>query len=119
MNRNFALSLLLVAGGALHAYADDITIAPTPFVSSAARAEVMGDLQQFRQSGVDPWALDYNPTHHFVSGRTREEVKAEYISSRDQVSALNGEDSGSVYLAQRPVPRPAQAQMAALPADAQ
>lgn len=119
MNRNFALSVLLVAGAALHAYADDISVDPTPFVSSASRAEVMGELQQFRQSGVDPWADAYNPVHHFVSQRTREEVKAEYISGRDQVSALNGEDSGSVYLAQRPMARPVGPQMATLQADAQ
>lgn len=120
MNRIPALSVLLVAG-ALHASAraDDITIDPTPFVSSASRAEVMGELQQFRQSGIDPWADSYNPTQHFVSERSRADVQADYLRSRDDVSALNGEDSGSVYLARREMARPAGAQLAAASVQAQ
>jgi hypothetical protein len=35
------------------------------------------------------------------SGLTRAEVTAEYIQDRDSVAALNGEDSGSMHLAQK------------------
>ena len=44
----------------------------------------------------DPTVVD----EHFVSGRSRAEVQAEYLASRGEVRALTGEDSGSAYLAQ-------------------
>jgi hypothetical protein len=36
-----------------------------------------------------------------VSSKTRAEVRAEYLASRQQTEALTREDSGSAYLAQR------------------
>jgi hypothetical protein len=100
MNRKIALALVLAFTGAV-AYADDITIDPVPFTSTLTRAQVMQELQQFRQAGVNPWADDYNQLAQFRSGLSREQVIAEFMLSRNSVAALNGEDSGSVYLARR------------------
>jgi hypothetical protein len=44
--------------------------------------------------------MSYNPLLSFKSATTREAVVAEYLAARDEVKALNGEDSGSAYLAQ-------------------
>jgi hypothetical protein len=38
---------------------------------------------------------------HFVSSKTRAEVTAEYLASRNATAALTREDSGSAYIAQR------------------
>jgi hypothetical protein len=83
-----------------------------------SRAEVQADLQQFRASGIDPWSQSYDQLAGFRSERTRAEVTAEYTAERDQVAAMNGEDSGSIYLARHDLPQPA-SQLAALPADAE
>lgn len=80
------------------ARADDITIDNTPFVSSKTRAEVQAELVQFKQTGVNPWSISYNPLAKFDSAKSRDQVKAEYLAERDQVAALTGEDSGSAYL---------------------
>ena len=101
MNRMTALALVIAAAAAGTARADDGTYETPPFVSSATRAEVLAELQQYRQSGVNPWADEYNPVAQMRSDRTREEVTREYIASRDAVAAFNGEDSGSAYLARR------------------
>lgn len=108
MNRKIALALLLASAGA---YADDITMDP-PFTSTASRAQVLQELHQYRQSGVNPWADDYNPVAGFRSALTREQVTQEYIQSRDVVGAFNGEDSGSAFLARREPAHPAGTQMA-------
>lgn len=100
MNRKIALALILASTGAV-AYADDITMDPVPFTSTLTRAQVMQDLQQYRRAGVNPWADDYNQLAQFRSGLSREQVVAEFKLSRDSMSALNGEDSGSMYLARR------------------
>ena len=63
------------------------------------RAAVQSDLTQYRAAGVNPWSTSYNPLKSFRSERSRAEVQAEYIASRDAVSAMTGEDSGSAYLA--------------------
>jgi uncharacterized protein DUF4148 len=98
MNRNTAIALVLAAA-ASSSFADDITINKTPFTSTATRADVQAELNASRQSRVNPWSNQYNPLAQFSSKRTRAEVAAEYISAREQVAALNGEDSGSAYLA--------------------
>ncbi len=104
MRRNLSLCSIAVAAWALGhsgvALADDITIDPVPFVPSASRAEVRADLEAFRKSGVNPWSIRYDPVRNFRSGKTRAEVTAEYIRERDAVAAMNGEDSGSRYLAE-------------------
>jgi Domain of unknown function (DUF4148) len=67
MNRNIAsaiarapaVALASVAAG--NAMADDITIDTTPFTSTKSRAEVLADLAQYKQAGVNPWSTSYNP----------------------------------------------------------
>ena len=103
-SRNIATALVLAATAfAGTAFADDITIDNTQFVSSKSRAEVQAELTQFKQAGTSPWSIQYNPLKTFKSTATRAEVTAQYIASRDAVNALNGEDSGSTYLAQHRV----------------
>ena len=92
-----ALALAAISGAA---YADDITIDPTPFVSTKSRAEVraevLGRAEQIRMAhGEGSPEMNRTPFH---STLTRAQVRDEYIASRDQVSAFNGEDSGSAYL---------------------
>jgi hypothetical protein len=65
------------------------------------RAQVQADLATYQKSGVNPWSMSYNPLASFKSERTRAEVQAEYIDSRNAVAAMTGEDSGSAYLASR------------------
>jgi hypothetical protein len=104
MNRTLsAFAFAAVAAAAIAssfatpAYADDIT--PTPaFTSSRSRAEVQAELQQFVRDGVNPWADNYAPIQAGESTRTRDQVSAEYIASREEVAATTGEDSGSAYL---------------------
>lgn len=98
MNRNIAIALVLAATAGA-SFADDITVDSTPFASSATRAEVQSELKGFTQSGINPASNQYNPLAHFSSQRTRAAVTAEYRQARNQVAALNGEDSGSAYLA--------------------
>jgi hypothetical protein len=85
------------------AYADDITIDSTPFVSTKTRAEVqaevMGHAEQLRVAyGEWPTEMNRAPSH---SSLTRAQVRDEYLASRDEVKAFTGEDSGSSYLAAR------------------
>ncbi|TFZ05689.1 DUF4148 domain-containing protein [Ramlibacter henchirensis] len=101
MNRK-SLIALAFAASATAAFADDITIDPHTFVSTASRAEIQAELAAFEASGRDPWARQYNPLADFESQRSREEVKAEYVQARDRVAAFTGEDSGSAYLAGQP-----------------
>ena len=112
MNRHFALALVAAAAAASPAFADDITIDPTPFISTRSRAEVIGEMQQFRHGGVNPWADEYNPLADFRSDRTREQVTLEYQATRASVAALTGEDSGSMYLARITAPATLETQMA-------
>jgi hypothetical protein len=68
-----------------------------PFASTRTRAEVQAELSQFSQVR-NPWSTSYDQLADFRSGFTREEVRAEYIASRDQVAVVTGEDSGSFAL---------------------
>jgi hypothetical protein len=111
MNRKFALALVLSVAGA--AQADDPTPEPPQFISAHSRADVIAELQQFRRSGIDPWAQDYNPIAAFHGSRSRASVRDEYIAARGAVAALNGEDSGSMYLAQSRTAHPQATQIAA------
>jgi hypothetical protein len=107
MNRHFAFALVIAAASIGNAFADDITIDPTPFTSTMSRAQVLDELQAFRSSGVNPWADSHDQLAGFRSERTRAEVSAEYIAGREQVLADNGEDGGSMRLARREQPQPA------------
>lgn len=100
MNRTLISCLLAItAAASASAFADDITIEDHPFVPTLTREQVRGELAQFKASGVDPWAENYDPLAGFASTKTRAQVTAEYLQSRDEVSAFTGEDSGSTYLA--------------------
>jgi hypothetical protein len=113
MNRNFAsiltvtttaaavLAVAAIASG--NAYADDITIDTTPFVSTKTRAEVRAEVMgQPLASAASEWAMQLNDVPQFNSGYTREQARAEYIAARDEVMARNAEDSGSSYFAALP-----------------
>ena len=100
MNRILSAALIaasITAAG--QAFADDITVETQPFTSTASRAEVQADFFKARTLR-DPWSIDYNPLADFKSGLAREQVRAEFIESRDSVAAFTGEDSGSFALAQ-------------------
>lgn len=100
MNRIIATSLIAASAAlAGQALADDITPAD-PFVSTADRAQVRAGVTEARTT-ANPWSIAYDPLAAFQGSRTREEVRAEYIDSRDQVAALNGEDSGAFALARQ------------------
>ena len=103
MNRHIAKALLIAvatvaAASAVHA--QDATPDDRAFSSTRDRAEVLAELAQFKKSRVNPWAMSYNPPL-LPSTRTRAEVQAEYIASREEVAALTGEDSGSAWLARQ------------------
>jgi hypothetical protein len=115
MNRNLASTLTLtstvaavfavaaIASG--NAYADDITIDSTPFVSSKTRDEVRGEVvgrSELLRTSSSEWAMQLNPALRPNSAYTSAEAKAEYIAARREVNALNAEDSGSSYLATLP-----------------
>ena len=99
MNRHLIIALTLACGAAANAYADDITVDPNPFVSTASRAEVREELAAFRQGGVNPWADEYNQLSQFRGARSRADIRAEFLGQRAVVGAFSGEDSGSMYLA--------------------
>lgn len=99
MNRNIASALVIAAAVAGNAFADDITVDTTPFVSSKSRAEVIAELGPFKKAGTSPWSTQYNPLAKFQSQTSRAQVTAAYVADRDAVAALNSEDSGSAYLA--------------------
>jgi hypothetical protein len=106
MNRNIAFAFVLATAAAGTAFADDITVEATPFVPTLSRAEVRAEMLQARAAGIDPWAQDYDQLAAFHSERSRADVTADYTAERDRVAALNGEDSGSVYLARSDMPQP-------------
>ncbi|MEO8652836.1 MAG: hypothetical protein ABI409_01800 [Ramlibacter sp.] len=120
MKRNLASALALgasaaaaIAAAALgpgKAYADDITIETTLFVSTRSRTEVKAELMGQRATVTaagSEWTLQHNEVPHLTSGYTTQQARADFIASRREVSALTGEDSGSMYLARmgKPVGR--------------
>jgi len=94
-------SAVLLTAFAAGAFADELPAVPTePVVSTMSRAEVQAELLAYQKAGVNPWSTSYNQLANFKSSTTREAVVAEYLASREEVAALNSEDSGSAYLAQ-------------------
>lgn len=77
------------------AAADDITADPGGFISATDRAAVRGDL--LKRPSAEARALVPK------SDYTRAEARSAYVSSRDEVRAINAEDSGSSYLKRKPV----------------
>lgn len=102
MNAKIAISsLVLAAGFAGSALAETPLVVDQTIAGNRTVAEVQADLAAYRQAGVNPWSTSYNPLRGFKSATTREAVVADYLAARNEVRALNGEDSGSHYLAQR------------------
>ena len=118
MNRNIASALAMgtvtaaaavavVAIASNNAYADDITIDKTPFVSTRSRAEVRDELMsqaQLVRAGATEWSMQSNHLPQGNSAYTSEQAKAEYKVSRQYVSALTGEDSGSAFFIKSAAP---------------
>jgi hypothetical protein len=108
MNRNIASSLCLGTAAAAfaaaavmaagNAYADDITIDTMPAVLSAPRAVIKAQALD----RTDEWTLQHNQVPQPMSGFTAAKAKADYAAARDQVRALNAEDSGSTYFWKMP-----------------
>jgi hypothetical protein len=102
MNRYLAASVLAIAAAATStAFAEGPIEYSKPFVSAQSRAQVGAELQQYQQSGVNPWAQDYDQLAGFRSGKTAAQVRAEFLQSRDEAAAMTREDSGSSYLSAR------------------
>ena len=96
------LAAIVMSGSAL---AETPTIDNTPFVSTKTRAEVQAELFSHRDqlsSSASEWVSQQNETHH-ASNYTRQQARAEYIASREQVRAMNSEGGGSVSIAQTSV----------------
>jgi hypothetical protein len=106
--QRIVITAALVAGFAGSALAESpLAVPEAPFASTKTRAEVQAELADFQRGGVNPWSTSYNPLHAFRSSNTREAVTAEYVGSRNQVHAMNGEDSGSQWLRMAAQPSPA------------
>jgi CRISPR/Cas system-associated endoribonuclease Cas2 len=84
------------------AYADDITIDTMPAVLTASRDAIKA--QALQHTAFDEWTLQRNQVSVFKSSITAEQAKAQYAAARDEVSALNAEDSGSTYFWKMPRP---------------
>ena len=115
MNRKLATTLTIVSTAAAafafaamasgNAYADDITIDPTPFVSSRTRAEVQSEVTgqaEALRTASSEWSMQLNAAVVPQSAVTRAQVTDEYIATRREVNAFTAEDSGSSYLASLP-----------------
>ena len=101
MNRKLAVIAAIAAAAATSAFADDITVDTTPYVGSKSRPEVQAELAAYKKAGVNPWATSYNPLKSWKGSLTREQVVGDFLTSRNEVTAFTGEDSGSAYLAGR------------------
>jgi hypothetical protein len=113
-------SAILIVAAAGSAFAETPTVVKDNFVSTRSRAEVQAELLAFKQSGVNPWAMSYNQLAGFRSNLTRQQVVADYLAARDEVAAVNSEDSGSAYFAQAlPHRTTTTATLAGQPANAQ
>ena len=93
-------SAVLIAAVSAGAFAETPTVVTEPFASTKSRAEVRAELSAYKKAGVNPWSTSYNQLAGFKSSANRQEVVAEYLAARDEVAAVNSEDSGSAYLAQ-------------------
>jgi hypothetical protein len=75
-----------------------------PFVGTLTRAEVKADVLK---AGLTSYASEYALQQHgagpTASLYTRQQATADYIAARDQVRAMNAEDSGSSVIARMPV----------------
>jgi hypothetical protein len=117
MNVKTLAALALAAASIGNAFAESPTVPKDTFVSTKSRADVQAELVAYKQAGINPWSISYNPLAQFKSTASRQDVSAAYIESRDEVAALNGEDSGSTHFAQSQRAQPL-ATLAGQPANA-
>lgn len=107
MTRNTAHSLAYltsVAAAAIaasvvtsNAHAESPMTDNAPFASARTRADVQSELK-LPFIGGNPWSMQYQlPARS--SAVSREQVRGAYKMSREEVSALTSEDSGSAFLA--------------------
>jgi Domain of unknown function (DUF4148) len=101
MNRYIVTVIAAACAAAIPAFADDITIDTNPFVSTLTRAQVRAETLEAMKVGIN-YGSGYDPLVRFPRqqgpGRTRAEVTAEYLASRNEVTAMNAEDSGSSHM---------------------
>ena len=100
MNRTTLIAAIALVA-ASSAFAESPTAGNPSFTGTKSRAEVQSELQQFKASGVNPWAKGYDQLRDFQGSKTRAQVSAEFLQSRDATAALTGEDSGSAWLSAR------------------
>jgi hypothetical protein len=106
MNRSALALAAVLSVAAFAAQADDAdpsgqfanSVAPT----QVTRTQVQADFAKSRTQ-ANPWSTSYNPLASFKSQKSRAQVQGEFLASRNTVAAMTAEDSGSAYLAARPV----------------
>ena len=102
-----AAATLAATAMSSNAWADDITIDTTPFVSQRSRAEVRAEVLANRaklSSAANEWIAQQSaplPT----SGLTRAQAQADYIAAREEVMARNSEGGGSALSGGMPAVR--------------
>lgn len=123
MNRSTLLIAAALSLSSLSAFADDADLtgqyANTVAPAATTRAQVEAQLAAFRKAGPNPWSTSYNPLASFKSEKTRAQVEAEYLASRNAVAAMTAEDSGSAYLAAHKPAADGSRQLAGQPVNAQ
>lgn len=115
MNRKLASTLTITTTAAAvfavaaiasgNAYAEGPIIEDTPFVSTRTRAEVQAEVlgqSDLLSNASSEWAMQLNQPARPNSAYTSEAAQADYIAARDEVNALNSEDSGSFYFSAQP-----------------
>jgi hypothetical protein len=96
-----AAAIAAAASTAGNAFADDIAVDNTPFVSSKSRDAVRAELMK---SGTNEWTMQFNDRRvRTDSDYARGQAKADYAAAREEARAFHGEDSGSAYLAKNRV----------------
>jgi hypothetical protein len=119
MNRSTLALAAVLSVAAFAAHADDADPSgqfATTVGSAGTRAAVQSQYADYRKTGVNPWSTSYNPLASFRGDKTRAQVTAEYLASRNAVAAMTGEDSGSAYLASNKAGFDASRQLAGQPA---
>jgi hypothetical protein len=101
------LAAALMSGNAL---AEGPISDQQPFTGSLSRAQVKAELMNGRgqlTSFASEWTLQQQTPLHAMSSPSREQVRAEYLASREQVRAMTAEHGGSGHFAYTPVQTPA------------
>ncbi|WP_427912992.1 hypothetical protein ACPWT1_20600 [Ramlibacter sp. MMS24-I3-19] len=93
-------SALMAGGVRAETYPTEIR----DFAGTRSRAEVQAEVTGDRSLQAASNELStQGQVQPMQSGYTRAEARAGYIASRDEVRALNGEDSGSAWMAHAPM----------------